>query len=72
MNNKGDYMKAGIVVDDWKLPIFKKGLDDNGYRYTETPAVNDTTVLSVEFDSRDKIETLVRGLNTKAAISRAH
>jgi hypothetical protein len=65
-------MKVGIVVDDWKLPIFKKGLDDNGYRYEAIPALKNTIILKVEFDSRDRIETLVRELNTKAAISRAH
>ena len=26
---------AGVAIDDWKLPVFKKHLDAAGYRYEE-------------------------------------
>ena len=26
---------AGVVIDDWKLPVFKEHLDCAGYKYTE-------------------------------------
>jgi hypothetical protein len=28
-------MIAGVVLDDWKLPVFKKHLDAAGYQYDE-------------------------------------
>jgi hypothetical protein len=42
-------MKAGIAVDDWKLPVFRKLLEEAGYEYNDggqlTPG---TTLLTVE------------------------
>lgn len=26
---------AAIIIDDWKLPIFKKTLDTEGYKYSK-------------------------------------
>lgn len=45
-------MKAGIVVDDWKLLVFRKRLEEAGYEYTDGggPLV-DTTLLLVETDN---------------------
>jgi len=43
--------KAGIVVDNWKLPIFRKNLDDAGYTHrVETPFIQDTTTINVFFE----------------------
>lgn len=42
-------MKAGIVVDDWKLPIFRKNLQKSGYKFEERGRLTeDTSVLTVE------------------------
>lgn len=42
-------MKAGIAVDDWKLPVFRKRLKEAGYEYRDGGALtNDTTLLTVE------------------------
>jgi hypothetical protein len=43
-------MKAGIVLDDWKLPIFRKRLTAEGYRYEDggSPSPG-LTVLTVHF-----------------------
>lgn len=42
-------MKAGIALDDWKLPIFRKRLEEAGYAYTDAGALTgDTTILTVE------------------------
>lgn len=42
-------MKAGIAVDDWKLPVFRKLLTEAGYEYTDAgPLTTDTTLLMVE------------------------
>lgn len=40
---------AGIAIDKWKLPIFKRHLDDAGYSYTEHPGLTaDTLLLKVK------------------------
>jgi hypothetical protein len=42
-------MKAGIAVDDWKLPVFRKRLTEAGYEYQDAGAfTGDTTILHVE------------------------
>jgi hypothetical protein len=42
-------MKAGIAVDNWKLPVFRKRLTEGGYEYTDAgPFTGDTTILHVE------------------------
>lgn len=42
-------MKAGIAVDNWKLPIFRKRLTAAGYTYADGgPLIGDTTLLTVE------------------------
>lgn len=42
-------MKAGIAVDDWKLPVFRKRLDAAGYRYEDGGSlIGETTLLTVE------------------------
>jgi hypothetical protein len=45
-------MKAGIAVDDWKLPVFRKRLTAAGYEYKDAGAfTGDTTILTVETDN---------------------
>ncbi len=42
-------MKAGIGVDNWKLPVFRKRLNEAGYEYQDGGAITeDTTLLTVE------------------------
>ena len=42
-------MKAGIAVDNWKLPVFRKRLTEAGYAYQDGGALtHDTTLLTVE------------------------
>lgn len=33
-------MKIGIAIDNWKLPIFKKILDEAGIEFTEHKEAN--------------------------------
>jgi len=61
-------MKAGIVIDDWKLPIFARHLSQAGYSYEKRPGVTkDTLLLTVETDGARTLETVVRAANTEAA-----
>jgi hypothetical protein len=42
-------VKAGIAVDDWKLPVFRMRLQAAGYAYQDAgPFTGDTTFLTVE------------------------
>lgn len=45
-------MKAGIVVDDWKLKVFRKRLTEAGYTYTDggAPVPNCTNLIVVTDD----------------------
>lgn len=61
-------MKAAIVIDDWKLPIFERRLSQAGYAYEKGPGVtDDTLVLTVETGDVKALETVVRAANTEAA-----
>lgn len=42
-------MKAGIAVDNWKLPVFRKRLTEAGYEYMDGGALTtEATLLTVE------------------------
>ncbi len=42
-------MRAGIAVDDWKLPVFRRRLSEAGYEYLDGGALTEgTTLLTVE------------------------
>lgn len=42
-------LKAGIAVDDWKLPVFRKRLTEAGYTYEDAgPFTDGTTMLHVK------------------------
>lgn len=42
---------AGVVIDDWKLPIFKRHLDAASCEYTENPGITaGTLTLRVKYD----------------------
>lgn len=49
--------KAGVMIDDWKLPVFKRILDDAGYAYEQLPGITkDTINLMVEYDFVSKLQ----------------
>jgi hypothetical protein len=55
-------MKAGIVIDRWKLPIFTRHLKEAGFSYEEVGGLTeDGLVLTVQCDSelRDKLQRTV-------------
>lgn len=59
-------MKAGIAIDDWKLPIFERHL--SGYVYEKGPGLtDDTLLLTVETDDMKALEKVVRAANAEAA-----
>jgi len=58
---------AGIIVDNWKLPIFKSNLDEHGYSYKEEAFTKDTVILKVEVHKIAHITPLVHRMNRLAA-----
>lgn len=61
-------MKAGIAVDDWKLPIFRKRLTEGGYKYEDGGALTSgTTLLTVETDDMLRLKRLLEECQTECA-----
>lgn len=61
-------MKAGVVLDDWKLPIFKKHLDAAGYKYDEpVPFTNGTLTLKVHYEWVSKLQPIIEAAQRECA-----
>ena len=64
---------AAIVIDAWKLPIFKKTLDIEGYKYSEHIGPGKYCItLKVKTDSIANLYLIVERMNKEAKISRMH
>jgi hypothetical protein len=51
---------AGVVLDDWKLPIFKKHLDAAGYKYEEPVAFTEgALILKVNYEWAHKLQPVI-------------
>lgn len=60
-------MKAGIAVDDWKLPVFRKRLKAAGFTYTDGgPLTGNTTLLTVETDDLAKLRDVLEQCQSEA------
>jgi hypothetical protein len=48
-------MKASVVIDDWKRPIFERGLQDAGFTFEIKPFTKDgkTLAIFVDFEQPD-------------------
>lgn len=61
-------LKAAVVIDDWKLPIFRRHLIDAGYSFTEGPGVTaDTLTLMVMTNSVLDLKPVIQAANGEAA-----
>jgi hypothetical protein len=53
-------MKAGIAVEDWKLPVFRKRLTEAGYEYEDGGSLTPgTTLLTVETSDMLKLKKVL-------------
>ena len=60
--------KVGVVIDSWKLPIFKRQLDAAGFSYTEHPGITaDTLLLKVKTDLIGSLQPIVEKANAECA-----
>lgn len=54
-------MKAAVVVDDWKLPIFRQRLAAAGYSFEEKGAFTEgTSILHVETQDAAALKTILQ------------
>ena len=61
-------MKAAIIIDNWKLPIFDRHLKQSGYSYESTPNLTkNTMVISVQTENQRALGIVVKAANTEAA-----
>lgn len=66
-------MKAGIVIDKWKLPIFSRRLKEAGFAYEEVGSLtSDSLTLVVVTDNAQALGQAVLAANKEAAQTRAH
>ena len=54
-------IKAVIVLEDWKLPIFRKRLESAGFEYKDKGAFTvDSTMLHVETDDLSGLNKVLK------------
>lgn len=59
---------AGIAIDDWKLTIFKRHLQQAGYSVKNAgPLTNGTLLLQVHTTNLEALGEVVKAANTEAA-----
>jgi len=63
-------MKPLIAIDDWKLPVFKKGLEDHGFTFAVGPGLSPKTLfltLEIPKEKLGELTIVVKQCNLKAA-----
>jgi len=61
---------AGIAIDKWKLPIFKRHLEGAGYSYTEHPGLTaDTMLLKVKAEFIAPLQKVVEAAQKECRAS---
>lgn len=61
-------MKAAIAIDNWKLPIFTRHLNQSGYAFENKGQFTaDTLILHVETDNAEALGAVCLAANTEAA-----
>lgn len=56
--------KAAIIIDEWKLPIFEKHLEEARYLYEISPGITPSTlILTVKYEWVSKLQPVVMAAN---------
>ncbi len=62
-------MKAGIAVDNWKLPVFRQQLTAAGFSYSDGGSITaDTTLLTVETSDLLKLKNVIEACQRAACL----
>jgi hypothetical protein len=57
---------AGIVIDGWKAPVFRRHLDAAGFYYEEFAGpLNDQRTLRVSYEWVHKLQPIVEAANAE-------
>lgn len=67
-----DIKKAALVVDDWKLPIFRRVLGKYGYEFEVVPysLANQTTLVRIYTTDLEALKVVMREAADEAEKSR--
>ena len=61
-------MKVGVAIDAWKLDVFAKHLERDGFEYKQAPGiVPDTLTLSIVVAEVDPLYRTVKRANEECA-----
>ena len=64
--------KAAIVIDDWKLQIFERHLQQSGYALENAgPFTTGSLVLRVDTENLEALGEVVKAANAEAALTGA-
>lgn len=59
---------AAVVLDSWKLPVFKKRLDRAGFSYEQAPGLTaDTITLRVKYEWVADLQPIIEAANKECA-----
>jgi hypothetical protein len=62
---------AGVAIDSWKLPIFRRHLDKAGYTFTEHPGLTEgTLLLKVQYEWVNDLKPVIEAANQECAKTR--
>lgn len=60
--------KAAVAIDNWKLPIFERHLQQAGYSFERTDGLTeDAMILTVTTENLVALGEVVKAANTEAA-----
>lgn len=62
--------KAGIVIDMWKLDIFKRHLEQAGFTFTYMPFMEYTLLLHVHTDNLEALKHTLKAATEEAKKSK--
>ena len=65
-----DTKKAGIVIDEWKMPIFKRHLEQAGYTFAKMPFTKGSLLLHAHTTNLDALKEVLQSAAAEAEKSR--
>lgn len=64
-------MKAGVVIDRWKLPVFERLLKKDNFKYVQQDGVTKQTLsLIVDYEKLKDLEKVVKAANLECTRSK--
>ncbi len=65
--------RAAILIDDWKLPVFKRRLEEAGVTFEQHPGLSPTTLtLRVMCVDPYVLKSVIVAANNECAASKMH